>query len=124
MPRQAPSGYTAFACTGPSCESLCGQVFAPLRACVRAGMHGVLVSTGCSLGPLMCRTRTPGTVVIVQPCDEARRPIDAAMVIGPLRDDLDVDELRRWLEKGTLEFGLLPARLRAVSRAAELALVN
>jgi hypothetical protein len=112
------SGYTALSCVAPGCgfgddATVGAEVVAALREVVRAGEQGVLVSSGCFLGAGVCAARPTAPVVVVQPCDDARRPTSCALVIGPLRTGADVASLGGWLRAGDLDPRLLPAHLLA-----------
>jgi len=61
-----------------------------LRDCVRDSRGGVLVVSGCAVGPLACRMRAPGPVALVQPCDANRDPVCPAVRVGPIRTDDDI----------------------------------
>src|SRR5690349_4003998 len=106
-----PDGFTVVVCQAdPCCAGL--ALIPALRGVVRASPHGVLISSGCTLGPLTCRTRGGGAVVLVQPCDVGRRPVGAAVHVGPLRTRSDVADLVAWLRAGDLDAGGLPWWLR------------
>lgn len=84
-----------------------------LRAVVRDSGHGVLVTSGCRLGPAVCGGRRPGMMVLVQACDAGRRPTSAVVAAGPVRSTDDVRAVTRWLQGGGAPDPLaLPARLR------------
>lgn len=118
----AAEGFTVVVCSAdPCCTAV--PLLPALRAAVRATPHGVLISSGCTLGTLTCRTRATGSVVLVQPCDAARRPVGAAVRVGPLRTRRDVAEVVAWLRAGQLSAGALPWRLR-FDDARRLALHN
>lgn len=124
-PMATCSGYTAVTCVAPRCgladEGTVGaHVVESVREVVRAGRHGVLVSAGCMLGAL-CARRPVAPVVLVQPCDEDRRPTCHVVAVGPLRTEADVEALVAWLRTGDLDPRLLPAHLLdAARRAAQL----
>lgn len=106
------AGFTVVVCQADSCLS--GLALMPaLRSVVRATRHGVLISSGCTLGTLTCRSRTAGTVVLVQPCDVERRPVGPAVSVGPLRTRSDVADLVAWLRAGEFDTAALPWWLRA-----------
>ncbi|WP_019873529.1 hypothetical protein [Sporichthya polymorpha] len=105
------AGYTVVVCQSDGCRSGLGLMPA-LRALVRATPHAVLVSSGCTVGTLTCRSRVPGPVVLVQPCDEQRRPVGPAVHVGPLRTRSDVADLIAWLRTGDLDPADLPWWLR------------
>lgn len=109
-------GFTAVVCRSARCGAddagtVAADLFAALRAAVRESPLGVLVGTGCLLGPPACRARATAPVVAVQPCDAVRTPTGPAVGIGPLRTAADVDALVRWLRAGRLDPALLPAHL-------------
>ncbi len=105
------AGYTVVACQADACGT--GLALMPaLRAAVRATPHAVLLSAGCTLGTLTCRSRGGGAIVLVQPCDEQRRPVGAAVRVGPLRTRSDVADLVAWLRSGDLNAAALPWWLR------------
>lgn len=110
------SGYTALSCVAGRCgtgdaATVGDAVVAELRAVVRGSEQGVLVSAGCLLGGAACAERPVAPVVVVQPCDDERRPTSHALVVGPLRTTADVAALGAWLRAGDLDPGLLPAHL-------------
>jgi hypothetical protein len=98
------SGVTVLACGVGGCPHAAA---APdgcddeLRAAIRATPHGMLVRTGC-LGGDACGPddASAGPVLIVQPCDQARNPRGQALVVGPLHEPADVDDLCAWLRSG------------------------
>jgi hypothetical protein len=113
-------------CTGAQCGER-GPVDEALSDATRRSRHGVLVVTGCLMGPLLCRACGPsapaapgrgthGRVAVVQPCHASRQPSGPAVLVGPIRDSSDADELCRWLHDGTLTAERLPERLREYAR--------
>lgn len=127
MSSAGPSvGFTIVVCQSAGCRSGLGLMPA-LRTLVRATPHGVLLSSGCTVGTLTCRCRVPGPVVLVQPCDEQRRPVGPAVHAGPLRTRSDVSDLIAWLRAGQLDPADLPWWLRlnvGMSAARRAALHN
>jgi hypothetical protein len=95
-----------------------------LRAVVRSSTHGVLVTAGCRLGPLACRTREHGPLLMVQPCDVDRRPVGCAVLVGPVRAGGDVAAVEAWLRGGRYDPALLPVHLWAAQRAVRGAARN
>lgn len=91
-----------------------------LRAVVRDSRHGMLVTSGCRLGPGLCGARRPGLLVLLQACDAGRRPTSPVVVVGPVRSTDDVRAVTSWLQGGGApDPAGLPARLRcAVAPAA------
>lgn len=104
-------GFTVVVCQADRC---CNELalMPALRAAVRASAHGVLISSGCTVGTLTCRARAVGPVVLVQPCALDRRPVGAAVHVGPLQTRSDVADLVSWLRAGDLDVGALPWWLR------------
>jgi hypothetical protein len=122
-------GFTAVLCSAPGCGvdddgTVAGRLIDALRAVVRASRHGVLVTTGCLFGTAACGVRARAPVVLVQACDEERRPIGIALRVGPLRTTADVDLLVSWLRAGHLDPAALPARLLDLHRRAVVAPLN
>lgn len=116
------SGYTAVTCLSPGCGSgddatVSAQVVETLREAVRTSGHGVLLSSGCMVGAA-CARRPVAPVVVLQPCDEHRRPTSCALAVGPLRTDADVVALGAWLRAGDLDPRLLPSHLLDLARRA------
>lgn len=116
------SGYTAVTCVAPGCglgddATVGAHVVERLREVVRTSRHGVLVSAGCLVGAA-CARRPVAPVVVVQPCDEDRRPTSAALAVGPLRTEADVEALGAWLCAGDLDPRLLPVHLLDIARRA------
>lgn len=112
------SGYTALSCVAPRCglgddATVGAEVVDALREVVRSSEQGVLVSSGCFLGAGVCAARPTAPVVVVQPCDDERRPVANALVIGPMRTSADVESFGGWLRAGLLDPRLLPAHLLA-----------
>lgn len=72
-----------------------------LRAAIRATPHGMLVRTGCPRGGV-CTAGEPsaGPALVVQRCDAQRHPTGPALVVGPLHEPADVQELCAWLRSG------------------------
>lgn len=114
----ATEGYTLVLCGAPICRAgpLAG-LSAALRECVRSSRYGVLVMSGCSLGPMGCRLREAGPIVVVQPCDTERRPTRPAVWIGPIRDDGDFAAVQSWIRCASFDPSLLPAHLTVLHRA-------
>ena len=110
-------GFTVAACRDRHCNAAELPVLDDLGAAVRRCPHGMLVSCGCLLGPVMCRAwhhrgpPTPGAFVLVQACTVNRRPQGPAIPLGPLRNRRDLAAVSRWLESGQLHPDELPARL-------------
>lgn len=119
--------FTVVLCRAPGCARGGDLLLDLLRGTVRECPHGVLVSTGCVHGPMVCgrADRTAGAMVAVQPCAQDRRPVGAAVHIGPIRTKADTQALCRWLRGGDLSAELLPTRLlrydgKTLSRRARL----
>lgn len=84
-----------------------------LCAVVQDSAHGVLVTTGCRLGPGVCAMRRPGLMLLVQACDATRtRPESPVVAVGPVRSTDDVRAVTCWLQDGAPDPQALPARLR------------
>lgn len=109
----AERAFTVIVCTTCRADSAV-SVLDELRPTVKRCPHGVLVSTGCMLGPLACGVRPMGhgATVIVQPCTIDRLPDGPPQWIGPVNDACDAAELRGWLERGEWDIALLPDRMR------------
>ncbi|TCK21897.1 hypothetical protein [Pseudonocardia endophytica] len=105
---QMPSGFDDGAAALPGVDEVLVE---GLRAVVRDSTHGVLVSSGCRVGPA-CGAREPGMVLLVQPCDADRAPAGPTVVAGPVRTTDDVRAVTGWLARGVLDPDDLPARLR------------
>lgn len=119
------TGFTLVVCTAPGChteQSNC--VAATLRDCVRSSRHGVLVVSGCTLGPFACRLRPGGSLVLVQPCDAQRRPTAPAIRVGPLRSDGDIAAVQAWIRIARFDPALLPPHLIALHRTTRAAMRN
>jgi hypothetical protein len=114
-----PTGFTAVVCRSQGCAdpgTVAPHLVDALRAAVRESPLGVLVSTGCLLGPSACCGRAAAPVVLVQRCDAERRPVAPAVRVGPVRTVADVEALVSWLRTGRLEPGELPGHLLAAHR--------
>lgn len=121
----AAEGYMAVLCTGAACRSAQTQdTDDVLRECVRASGHGLLVVAGCSSGPVGCRVRPPGQMILVQRCDSDRRPFGAAVQIGPIRTPEDLGAVRESLAAGTFDSTVLPSHLIAARQRARTAARN
>lgn len=120
------TGFTLALCRAGGCTGGArgrGPVDLVLAAATRRSEHGVLVVTGCLLGPLLCpATRAArtgplpgaeptGRAALIQPCHASRRPSGPSMLIGPIRGEEDAHELSRWLDAGELTPAALPTRL-------------
>lgn len=116
-------GWTAVLCRAEGC---CFDLplMTALRAAVRAAPHAVLLSTGCTLGPMTCRSRADGAIVLVQPCDAARRPVGAATHVGPIRTADDLADVVAWLRGGVLDPERLASHLRIEHTRRRLAHQN
>lgn len=137
------SGFTLALCRGRGCvpDGGRGPVDEALARATRRSEHGVLVVTGCLLGPMLCRACGPSAssaarseapavraeagsapvkaepvaeqrVAVVQPCDPARRPSGRSVLVGPIRGTQDAARLCRWLGSSELDAADLPAHLR------------
>ncbi|HEY2203064.1 MAG TPA: hypothetical protein VGH99_01120 [Pseudonocardia sp.] len=112
-----------------------------LAEATRCSEHGVLLVTACLLGSTLCRACGPaaagrpvttglepahehGRVAVVQPCRASRRPTGPAVLVGPIRDTEDAEELCRWLRAGDLAAARLPGRLRCYARTLARARTN
>jgi hypothetical protein len=84
----------------------------------------VLVAAGCTLGSLACRTRPAGQLVLLQPCDADRRPVGAAVIVGPVRTAGDLVTLRDWILKGYFDPADLPDPLTGLQRSVRAAVRN
>lgn len=125
LPPEAPEGYTVVACGASPCRGpRTSKIQEVLSSCVQTSGHGLLVTAGCTLGGLACRSRPAGELVLLQPCDADRRPIGAAVMIGPLRTADDLVVLRDWILAGRFEAADLPARLTALHRSIRAAALN
>ena len=124
--------FTVIACQGAGCRTGAEvPVMAALAAAIRRCRYGVLVSAGCTLGPMLCRAwhdslRQPvGTVIVIQPCSSTDRQGDGpATVLGPVRTQHDLITLCRWLHAAQLDYRALPARLRTVPPSLRRAVLN
>ena len=123
--RRRPEGSTIVLCTASGCcTPLHMPLLVALRDTVRASVHGILVTSGCLLGAVACRTRPSGPLLLVQPCGVDRQPVGCAVLIGPLQDDADVAAVGAWLRDGRFDPRLLPVRLRTVQRGLSAAARN
>lgn len=123
--QQRPEGSTIVLCTASGCcTPLHMPLLVALRDTVRVSVHGVLVTSGCVLGAVACRTRRPGPLLLVQPCDTDRQPVGCAVLVGPLKGDADVAVVGAWLRDGRFDPLLLPARLRDAQRGLSAAARN
>ena len=127
-----PRAFTVIACQATRCQPAAEvPVLATLAAAIRRCPYGVLVSSGCPLGPILCRTwhdsqRQPsGTAIVIQPCSRTNRRADGpATALGPVRTRQDLITLCRWLGTGRLDYSALPARLRTVPPSLRCAGLN
>src|SRR5919206_524928 len=85
MPPQGTQqrAFTVIACQAAGCRPATDvPVMAALAATIRRCPHGVLMASGCPLGPILCRTwhhsqrQPPGTVIVIQPCSRTDRHAD------------------------------------------------
>ncbi|GAA5157174.1 hypothetical protein GCM10023321_35010 [Pseudonocardia eucalypti] len=127
------TGFTLALCRADGCTGGTrrrGPVDHVLADATRRSEHGVLVVTGCLLGPLLCpaaraaRTEpaagaeptsgneaASGRAAMIQPCHPSRRPSGPSLLIGPIRGEEDARELSRWLDTGEFSSAALPTRL-------------
>jgi hypothetical protein len=126
-------GFTVALCRAEGCagsRQSPGALDTALSETTRRCPHGVLVVTGCLMGPTMCRAGGPssrdrsGRLAVVQPCHASRRPSAPSVLVGPLRDAEDTAELCRWLRSGALRADELPDRLRGYARLLHTAPTN
>jgi len=113
---RANPGFTLLVCTGCGTEQddfPPEEVLDTLGSAVRRCPHGMLVSVPCLFGASVCATRpSNGVLAALQPCTTDRTPTGNARVIGPVRDLIDAARLRRWVQAGLWNPGLLPSRMR------------
>lgn len=62
--------------------------------------------------------------MLVQPCDDEREPLAAAVRVGPMRAAADVAALAAWLRAGRFAPDLLSAHLVGVHRRMMAAPLN
>lgn len=120
------TGFTLALCRADGCTGGTrgrGPVDHVLADATRRSEHGVLVVTGCLLGPLLCPAaraarsehspgnEASGRAAMIQPCGASRRPSGPSLLIGPIRGEEDARELSRWLDSGELTPAALPTRL-------------
>ncbi|WP_156935306.1 hypothetical protein [Pseudonocardia spinosispora] len=127
-------GFTVVLCRAEGCtghpDAERGPVEAALSETTRSCSHGVLVLTGCLMGATLCRAcgpsaaRSDGRVALVQPCHASRQPAGPAVLVGPIRDSSDADELCSWLRAGALTSDQLPERLCGYARTLRAASTN
>jgi hypothetical protein len=124
--------FTVIVCQATGCRPATDvPVMTALAATIRRCPPGVLVASGCPLGPILCRgwhhsrRQPPGTVIVIQPCSRNdRQPDGPATVLGPVHTHQDLTTLCRWLETGHLHYGQLLARLRPVPPSLHCAGLN
>jgi 2-keto-3-deoxy-6-phosphogluconate aldolase len=106
--------FNAAVCRSGACTGTTGRLLPLLRAATRRCPHGVLISTGCLLHAPRCHApgHDSGAYLLVQPCDEDRRPRGATIGVGPVLTDADADAAAEWLAYGNLDEALLAPRLR------------
>jgi hypothetical protein len=121
------SGFTVALCDDCSNNGE-SSTLAVLQETVRRSTHAVLIRAHCPLRRLWCHTRkgarTAGHVVLVQRCTTSRKPLGAAIVVGPVRTADDITALAHWLESTPLTASELPARLRQISTQRPHAMLN
>jgi hypothetical protein len=125
-------GFTLAVCQGQGCAA--GPEHGPLERALsdttRTCPHGVMVVTGCLMGPLLCRSCGPsatpdaGRLAVIQPCHASRAPSGPAVLAGPIRDDADASDLCAWLRAGALTADRLPGRLLGYGRVLHSAPQN
>jgi hypothetical protein len=110
--RSTDRPFTVIICTCCSSERVL-SVLGALRSVIKRCRNGVLVRTGCLLGPLTCASRPTGegVMVILQPCSPDRTPAGSAFWLGPVEDIEDITQLCAFIERGEWEFGELAGRL-------------
>lgn len=106
--------FTVAVCT-PCISAADAQLLQVLRESIRRCPHGVLVSTECLLGQVMCATRPAnrGAILLLQPCSVDRIPTSAAHWIGPINSMTDMYVACDWISAGSWEHQALPCILRA-----------
>ncbi len=115
------SPFTVALCRADGCAGQCADdLLDRLRETVRKSPGGVLVATGCLRGPLSCggSGEKGGAFLVVQPCGDNRQPSGAAIPIGPIHSEEQVETLCRWLRQGHLSQP--PSALQDGFRAARL----
>jgi hypothetical protein len=113
--------FTVAVCQSGPCAPAGAELIERLAVAVRRCPYGVLVRVGCPLRAPRCyqdADRESGSYLLVQPCGLDRRPRGAAIVVGPVLSEDDVDAVATWLEDGDLNAGLLDRRLRVPVPAA------
>lgn len=111
------AGLTAVLCAAAPCRTDdLRDTVSTLRECVRHSRHGVLVTSGCTLGAVACRLRPAGPLVVVQPCDADRRPLGRDVRIGPVTGPGDINSVEEWIRGHRLDPALLPPHLVGLDR--------
>jgi len=115
-------GFTLAVCRAPGCTGPDrGRLEQALSEATRTCPHGVMVVTGCLMGPTLCHSCGPassptaGRLAVIQPCHPWRTPSGPAVLAGPIHDG-DAADLCAWLHSGDLSAERLPDRLRAYAR--------
>jgi hypothetical protein len=112
-------------CAAPPClDDQAQQTTAALKSCVRSSRHGVLVTSGCTLGPVGCRLRPAGQLLVVQPCGTDRHPIGPAVRVGPIRTDDDLAAVQEWIRTSRFDPLLLPPHRTSTHRTLRGATQN
>jgi hypothetical protein len=124
-PTDTATGFTLVLCGAGGCyNDVAAEARSMLRGYVKTTPHGVLVVSGCSLSPALCRFRAEGPLLIVQPCDAGRQPTSPLIRVGPIRTIADVVALRQWLRGGRLDADALPRHLTGLHRSSYAAASN
>ncbi len=117
--------FTVIFCAtcGSELESVVVQA---LRESVRSCRHGMLVRAQCLSGPLGCaaHSRTPGVMLVLQPCLIDRSPSAPPCWVGPVSGQGDARIVREWIERGEWNSADLPEALRVELSVAALARRN
>lgn len=117
-------GYMAIVCAALGCHSeLSSDTTAAVRDRVGSSRYGVMVVSGCFFGPVMCRLRPTGQMVVVQPCDVDNAPQGPAVRLGPVRSTADVSAIRACLTNG-FHADDIPPHLLAMHRDIQAAAGN
>lgn len=120
----ATCGHVLVLCGAPTCAGeVHAQALEALAEVVRTSSHGMLVRGGCTSGPVACRLRPAGPMLVVQACDARLHATAPALRVGPLRGRADVDAVAAWLRDGA-DPARLPGHLVATHRTMSAAAQN
>lgn len=113
--------FTAVVCQHGACAHTGKQLLERLRPVVGSAPHAMLVRADCLLSAPRC-TAPPGhdsgAYMLVQPCDQDRKPRAMPVAVGPVLSGADADTVAGWLAGESLDAGQRERLIRLLASVA------